>query len=199
MTNRGWVKKLRSSLTVLHPNKYSLALPSITFTIKPSTVSCIPYHPLSFHHHAIIQQMPSRWICSRSSCVRCCRIIFLRQGQVLSRYTKWQITQKEDLIHSTWHIYVSWRQLFSPCVSHVLPSFLQSSWEIGGWNYWINQRSISLTEKVMAWSGRIDPPHLRSGVYMVYVAQLVECHSVKVEAMGSWPIIHTTYLRSSTE
>ena len=44
---------------------------------------------------------------------------------------------------------------------------------------------ISLTEKVMAWSGRIDPPHLRSGVYMVYVAQLVECHSVKVEAMGS--------------
>ena len=43
----------------------------------------------------------------------------------------------------------------------------------------------------MAWSGRIDPPHLRSGVYMVYVAQLAECLIVVQEVMGSTPIIHT--------
>jgi hypothetical protein len=47
----------------------------------------------------------------------------------------------------------------------------------------------------MAWSGRIDPPHLRSGVYMVYVAQLVECLIVVQEAVGSTPIIHTNSLQ----
>lgn len=51
----------------------------------------------------------------------------------------------------------------------------------------------------MAWSGRIDPPHLRSGVYMVYVAQLAECLIVGQEVMGSTPIIHTTYPRSSMD
>ena len=51
----------------------------------------------------------------------------------------------------------------------------------------------------MAWSGRIDPPHLRSGVYMVYVAQLVEHLIVVQEVVGSTPIVHTKYPRSSTD
>ena len=38
-----------------------------------------------------------------------------------------------------------------------------------------------------------------SVLYMVYVAQLVECLIVVQEVMGSTPIIHTTYLRSIME